>query len=96
MGKKVKTQEDVIDEITDFIETLPEEERAYFAKDVCFNAALYGGNTDIESVGIIESAKRELQVAYDKHFNEMIGEALDKEVEEGLKAELKKQGVIKD
>lgn len=90
MGKKLKTEEGILDLLTDFIDSLPKEEKPYFAKDVCFMAALYGGDTDIESIGVIECARHELNKEFDRQLNEMIADEIKKEIEDSVKEEIAK------
>jgi hypothetical protein len=92
MTKKVMTQEEFIDFMNDFIDSIDEKERPYLAENICFNAAVWGADTDHGSFGILEMAKHELHKEFDSQLNEMIGDHYDKEIETALKEEVKKQG----
>ena len=59
---KEKTEE-FIDGMIEFFKGLEEDERACFAEDVCFNAALFGGFNYYESLGILDKAKAQLREA---------------------------------
>jgi hypothetical protein len=55
-----KTKEQFIDEMSEYIKTMPEEERADFGIAVMFHAVLWGGCNDLVMLGMLECAKMDI------------------------------------
>jgi len=60
MADKIKGTEEFLDEIIDFIKALPDDEKASFACQATFQAALWGGINHVEMLGILECAKADI------------------------------------
>ena len=60
-----KAQEKFIDNMIKFIKDVDDETRVEFAVNVVFHAALYLGYNHVESIGIVECAKTDLQRSWE-------------------------------
>jgi len=60
MAKTEKEQEEFLDEIVEFIKSLPDNDRQNFACQSTFQIALWAGVNHIEMVGILECAKADI------------------------------------
>jgi hypothetical protein len=60
-----KAQDKFIDDMIKFIKDIDDEIRVEFAVIVAFHAALYLGYNHVESIGILECAKTDLQRSWD-------------------------------
>lgn len=88
MKNKEKKIDAFVDKMIDLFDELTDEDRRYAADQLCFNAALYGGDTGCESIGILECVKHDLFRSFD---NEDIATKLDKEISDALKEEIKEK-----
>lgn len=59
-----KEQQKFIDDMIVFMKEINDEHRVMFAVDLAFNAALWLGYNQVESVGILECAKQDLQDSF--------------------------------
>jgi hypothetical protein len=60
MAEKQKTQEEFLDEIIEFVKSLPEGDRQSFACNSTFQITLWAGDNHLEMMGILECAKADI------------------------------------